>query len=414
MAERRFLGIDCGTSGLRGIVIDESGLILAEAREPLPASGQSEDGGVTQDPRDWERALLALLDRMPPVDALAVDGTSGTLVATDADGRPLAPARMYDDRSARAHAPAIAAVAPPECGAHGATSALARLLDLQAACPDARHVMTQADWLASRLGAPMGVSDDNNVLKLGFDPVAREWPAWMDRLGVRRALLPEVMPPGSVLASGSAGSTLVIAGTTDGCASFLATGADGIGDAVTALGSTMTLKLMSDKPVFVPALGVYSHRMGDRWLVGGASNSGGKALLRFFAAGEIERLTPLIDRSTPTGRDWHPLAGTGERFPVQDESMTFEPDDRPAEPERFLQALLEGMTGVEARGYAALEKHGAGRPKTIRTVGGGARNPVWRAMREARLGLTMTEPLHIEAAYGTARLARAGYLDARR
>ena len=44
--------------------------------------------------------------------------------------------------------------------------------------------------------------------------------------------------------------TLVAWATTDGCASFLATGADQIGDAVSVLGTTLTVKLLSDRPVF--------------------------------------------------------------------------------------------------------------------------------------------------------------------
>ncbi|MCB1969206.1 MAG: FGGY-family carbohydrate kinase [Geminicoccaceae bacterium] len=413
MADRYFLGIDCGTSGMRAVVIDDDGRIVFDAKENLPASRLHDDGRVTQDPHDWEKALPRLLDALPAVDALAVDGTSGTLLLTDEAGEPLGPARMYDDRGSAAHAGRIGKVAPPECGAHGAASPLARLLDAQREYPRAARAMFQADWLAMKLGAPPGISDENNVLKLGYDPVRREWPSWMDDLGVRRDLLPRVAAPGAVISSGP-GKPMILAGTTDGCASFLATGADQVGDAVTALGSTLTLKLMSDKPVFAPELGVYSHRMGDRWLAGGASNSGGKALLRFFTAPEMEKLSGQLHPGRPTGMCWHPLAGTGERFPVQDDALTFEPADRPADDAMFLQALFEGIADVEARGYEALRSHGAPALRSLRTVGGGAGNRAWQTIRENRLGIGMTEALSVEAAYGTARLARQGYHDATR
>src|SRR3546814_17941127 len=68
-------------------------------------------------------------------------------------------------------------------------------------------------------------------------------------------------------------SDLISVGTTDGVAAFIATQASGIGDAVTSLGSTLTLKILSARPIFAPAMGVYSHRLGERWLAGGASNS---------------------------------------------------------------------------------------------------------------------------------------------
>jgi len=76
----------------------------------------------------------------------------------------------------------------------------------------------------------------------------------------------------------------VLAGTTDGCASLLATGAARPGDAVMALGSTLVLKILSDKPLFAPEFGLYSHRIGDVWLAGGASNTGGRVLAQYFDA----------------------------------------------------------------------------------------------------------------------------------
>ena len=42
------------------------------------------------------------------IQALAIDGTSGTLLVADAQGRPLEPAGMYNDASAAALAPHIA------------------------------------------------------------------------------------------------------------------------------------------------------------------------------------------------------------------------------------------------------------------------------------------------------------------
>ena len=45
------------------------------------------------------------------------------------------------------------------------------------------------------VGLAVGVADENNVLKLGSDVRDRRWPAWMDALGVRRGLLPEVVAP---------------------------------------------------------------------------------------------------------------------------------------------------------------------------------------------------------------------------
>lgn len=422
------VGVDVGTSGVRAIAIDRDGAVRGQATRPMPAPDLGPDGAVRQDPEVWWTAvtgalgdLASGLDDPGAVRSLAVDGTSGTLLLADEAGRPLAPAGMYNDPSAAALAPRIAEAAPPESGAHGATSPLARLLAAQDAHLEARHALHQADWIAARLTGRLGVSDENNALKLGYDPVARAWPAWLDRLGVRRELLPAVQAPGTpygpiapeaAAALGLPAGCLVVAGTTDGCASFLATGASEPGDGVTALGSTLTLKLLSDAPVFAPSYGIYSHRLGDRWLVGGASNTGGKALLRFLTAERMAALTPGLDPDRPTGFGWHPLPARGERFPVADPAMTFEPDV-PDDELRLFQGLLEGIAEVEARAYALIRELGGPALRSVRTVGGGAANEGWTRIRAGLLRVPMLPAASLEAAYGTALLARQGWAETR-
>jgi sugar (pentulose or hexulose) kinase len=404
MTDRLAVGVDVGTSGVRAVAITTQRMVVAQARRAMPAP-ETRDGTVEQDPALWWAAVTEVLDAIGParIAALAVDGTSGTLLLADADGRPLAPARMYNDASAPAEVARIAATAPAESGAHGATSPLAWLLRMQDRLPGAAHALHQADWIAGKLTGRFGVSDDNNALKTGWDPVARVWPAWLDTLGVRRDLLPEVVAPGTAI--GRWRDAVVVAGTTDGCAAFLATGAHEPGDGVTSLGTTLTLKLLSDRPVFDPASGVYSHRLGERWLAGGASNTGGAALLRFFTAERMRALEPLLRPDEPTGLDLHPLPRPGERFPVNDPAMVSRDTPRDPDDARFFQALLEGIAAVEARGYARLAELGAPCLRSVRTVGGGAANRAWTAIRARRLGVPMPEPLSGEAAFGAALLA---------
>jgi sugar (pentulose or hexulose) kinase len=419
-----FVGLDIGTSGVRACAIDAAGSVLATATAAMPAPLR--DGArAEQDPAIWWEAatrvlreLVAALDGRP-IERIAVDGTSGTLLLVDAAGTPLSAGLLYNDARSAAQAAAVAEVAPPESGAHGPTAALAKLLHLAAAGlpPGVRHAVHQADWVAGRLAGRHGVSDENNALKLGYDPVRRAWPGWLDRLGVPRALLPEVRVPGSALGPidpalarglGLSPQVAIQAGTTDGVAAFLATRAAAVGDAVTSLGSTLVLKILADRPVADPALGVYSHRLGDRWLAGGASNSGGAALLAHFDAARIEALTPLLRPERPTGLDYYPLPGPGERFPVRDPTLATRVTPRPAEDAIFLQGLLEGVAAIEALAYRRLAELGAPAPRRVLTVGGGARNPAWTRIRAGRLGVPVLVAEQTEAAYGTALLARAG------
>lgn len=411
-----YLGLDIGTSGARAVVIDATGAVQAEARAAM-----ADFGADMRAPATWwqaaESALAGALGRVAAGDirALAVDGTSGTMLAVEASGAPLAGALMYNDAC---RDPAILdridACAPADSAARGASSALARALALAGAGP--RAILHQADWIAGRLSGRR-VSDENNALKTGYDLAACRWPDWIDETGLDRALLPDVVAPGTPVGPvtadaarrfGLSPGAVVVAGTTDGCAGFLATGAESPGDGVTALGTTMTLKILSEHPVSAPEFGIYSHRILGHWLAGGASNTGGNVLLAFFDPDALAALSLRIDPETPSEFDYYPLATPGERFPIADSAYPPRLAPRPDDDAVFLKGLLDGMARIEALAYARLAELGAPPLARLRTVGGGAANPVWTRLRARRLGVEMVAPVSAEAAYGAALLARRG------
>jgi len=168
------------------------------------------------------------------------------------------------------------------------------------------------------------------------------------------------------------------------------------------------LKLLSDKPIFAPAQGVYSHRLGDHWLAGGASNTGGGALLAHFSAERMAALTPLLDPARPTGLDYYPLPKPGERFPISDPQLAPRVTPRPADDVQFFQGLLEGIAAVEGLAYQALRDLGAPALQRVISIGGGARNAAWTAIRQRVLGVPVSVAEETEASFGTALLALHG------
>ncbi|NOX92704.1 MAG: FGGY-family carbohydrate kinase, partial [Gammaproteobacteria bacterium] len=396
-----YIGIDLGTSGCRAIAIDEQHNIVGEASITLPAP-QRNGTHVEQDPALWWTAVCDCLDQLTAIinpqqiAAIAVDGTSATLLLTDKHGTPLGPALMYNDARATTQAATIAHIAPVDTAAQGASCALAKLLwftenDLTST---ARHACHQADWIAARLSghfpAKAVISDYNNALKLGFDARQKTWPDWLNELKLPLDLLPKVVAPGTVIGTLSKKlakqftlpeNTRIVAGTTDSTASFLATGANNIGEAVTALGSTLVVKVVSKQPVFAPKYGVYSQPLISngqvRWLVGGASNSGGSVLKQYFTLEQLSEMTPQLQPHTPTGLDYYPLPACGERFPVNDPQLAARLEPRPTDDVVFFQGMLEGIVRIEAKAYRLLADLGAPYPLSIRTTGGGAQNAAW-------------------------------------
>jgi len=419
-----FLGIDIGTGGVRACAVDGEGYIRGSASTALPAPRQVGDA-IDQEPELWWQAAVATIRKLADaidlggVERIVVDGTSGTLLLIDAAGTPRSLGLMYNDARAVDELARIAEVAPAVSGAHGQSSALGKLLHLlnHGDVENARYAVHQADWIAGRLANRHGISDENNALKLGYDPVARAWPAWLEQLGVPSEMLPKVLVPGTSFAKidskvartlGLPPSARIAAGTTDGVAAFIAKHADHPGDAVTSLGTTLVVKLLATQPIFAADQGVYSHRLGERWLGGGASNTGGAALLMHFSAEEMERLTPRLKPAEPTGLDYYPLTKPGERFPIADPTLEARITPRPADDDRFFQGLLEGIASVEALAYQRLALLGAPPLRRVISIGGGARNDAWTAIRHRILGVPVTVAEQTEASYGAAMLALHG------
>ncbi len=403
-------GLDLGTSGCRLCLVDAAGETLHEAARPLPPS-RADGARSEQSPADWWEAVGQLLAGVPDgmrIEAIAVDGTSGSVLAIDADGTPLSKALMYDDARAVDEAARIAKVAPADSAANSVHSALARALWLADRLPDRRHArfIDQAGWIAGRLCGRHGHSDETNALKLGYDAERHAWPDWITRLLPKEAL-PRVAAVGTTIGSAADGMRVRL-GATDSTASVLAA-CDGLpvtGTGISVLGSTLVVKLVSDMPLFDGAQGIYSHRVGNRWLVGGASNSGGAVLADFFPPQRIDELSRRIDPTRPCPLDYYPLRRPGERFPLDDPNLAPRLTPRPNDDADFLHGLLQGIARIEARAYALLAERTGTRLERVTSIGGGAANPTWRAIRERLLGVPVEAARHRQAARGAAMIAR--------
>ncbi len=418
--EPLYLGIDFGTSGARAIAINGEGDIQAQA------SLQFGLHPVTRWDETWRTILFELLQALPlavrqGVRAIAINGTSSTVVLCDTTGRFLTEPLFYNDARGASVLPDLEAIAPPHHTVLSATSSLAKLRwwrsQQQIKASDPRpYFLHQADWLAYLLHGCLGISDYHNALKLGYDVEALRYPDWMQPM-TSVATLPQVVAPGSAIAPmtpaiakqlGFAADCLICAGTTDSIAAFLASGAQVPGQAVTSLGSTLVLKLLSQTRVDCATYGIYSHRLGNMWLVGGASNTGGAVLRQFFTDAELDTLSQQLQPDQASPLDYYPLTKPGERFPINDPTLQPRLEPRPATNTEFLHGILEAIARIEARGYQRLQELGATPLTQVYTAGGGAKNAAWERMRSRHLPVPVCASSETEAAYGSAILARNG------
>lgn len=419
-----YLGIDCGTSGARAVVIDAEGRVRGEAQYPFVEVSNTAKPCFIPKTVQWQTAVFALIEQLSPdirreIISIAIDGTSSTVLLCDRAGKPIDEPLMYNDGRAVAVMEQLRALVPPHHTVLSATSSLAKLLwfiQNSTFNPQNVYFLHQADWLAFLLHGQLGISDYHNALKLGYDVEQLCYPTWLENLRLP-VHLPKVVVPGTPIAEvlpdiadrfGLPRGCIVKAGTTDSIAAFLASGANSPGEAVTSLGSTLVLKLLSRTRVDDSRYGIYSHRLGDLWLVGGASNTGGAVLRHFFTDAELERLSNQIDAQRESPLDYYPLLKAGDRFPINDPNLPPKLEPRPTNSGEFLHGLLESIARIEARGYYLLQQLGASVLTRVYTAGGGAKNSTWTAMRSRHLKVPILPPIHTAAAYGAALLAQQG------
>ena len=445
------LGVDIGTSGIRAVVMNKDQQILATADAELTPSivrysKINNSTAYTQDPFHWwdvfKMTMLHLAKdlktksqlSLTSITHLAIDGTSGTVLLANKNGLPCSEALMYNDQRAIQFAKAIALYAPENTAASGVTSGLAKLLWLyrySSASKDTRYALNQADWINGLLSGCFkqghkGQSDYNNALKMGYDAEQRCWPDWLIAFLKQRnfpvQILPDVFPPGQVIGQVDpemasyfdfSNELQICAGTTDSTAAIIASGARHSGEAITSLGSTLVMKVITDKPVYNHQWGVYSQPYNDCWLAGGASNSGGAVLKHFFSIKEISQLTDKLNviisqhKFKSLDLNYYPLLSPGERFPIHDPKLAARLSPRPESNIKFFQALLEGMADIETLAYQRLLDLGAPYPKHVKSIGGGSFNSAWQFIREHKLGIPAYLADYEQAAAGSAILAQS-------
>ncbi len=394
-----WLGIDCATQSARGTLIDSAGAIHSRVSRDLAPVQRGDDGRLTQDPHSWTIAINQIITESVQsaeksgavVAAIAISATSGTFVLTDLSGKPIAPAAMYND--ARAGNPlARAAAIVKEVGtgsyllAHTPEFVVADLCDKALS-----EVAT--DW--------------SHALKTGVDLTAELWSKGALSLAAELGIaLPDLVAPGTLLGTTAEYGIPIYAAMTDGCTAQISVGSSALGSAVTTLGTTMVIKIVSPKEVSGP--GFYSHLLPEnRWLSGGASNLGGISFAQH--KDEIDVWNQKAAEHGPATTVMYPLVGTGERFPISHKEMKKVSTTAPVDEVDEFRATLEGIAFAERLAYETLAKAGAPLTGELFTVGGGARSSLWNSIRATVLNRTISIVKESGSDIGAAMIARAAH-----
>lgn len=434
-----FMGVDVGTQGVRTIAADEKGNIAAKKSVTFAKINEASEPGLYEQKAEiwWKAAVESISDtvdqlkksghRPEEIQAIAVDGTSGTILPIDRSGRPLSNALMYNDNRAAGYVDEIrkyAAQHEQKLGLRfNASFSLPRILWLKKERPalyeSCWKIVHQTDYIVGMLCGEFGISDYSNSLKTGYDLIDEKWPSFFSDLDIEVSKLPEIIKPGGTIGKVSAAaaeklglsvSTLVVAGATDGYASALAAGACRVGDWASIIGTTLVLKGVSRDIVIDSAGAAYCHKLPTgAWLVGGASNVGGRCLNVRFSTERFLELNQTVDQLTPTGVLIYPLTAQGERYPFIDpNAREFILGD--VSDERVLYtALMEGVGYAERLSYELLMKSGCEVGSEIYTTGGACKSEEWLRIRAGIMNRALKIPSTVDAAMGMVLIAATSY-----
>jgi xylulokinase len=220
----RVIGLDVGTSSLKGVLVDvSSGAVVRVAERSYPLS-TPRPGWAEQDPEDWWRAAVGVLGELGDADGIGLTGQMHGLVALDEADRPVRPAILWNDGRSQ-----------PQCDLLIEELGLSRLVSLSGNRPLAgftapkllwmrehepelfariRRVMLPKDYVRFRLTGEFAtdVSDASGTLLL--DVGARTWsPELCSALGIDPEWLPPVLESAEVSGTTRPGLT-----TTDNAA----------------------------------------------------------------------------------------------------------------------------------------------------------------------------------------------------
>jgi xylulokinase len=403
------IGLDVGTSGVKGIAIDEDGAVLAVAEEAYPLS-TPHPGWAEQDPEDWWRAAEAVLARLPE-GRVGLSGQMHGLVVLDDGDRVLRPAILWNDQRTAAECAEIEERVGLErlielTGNRALTGFTApKLLWLRRHEPDvyARicRILLPKDYVRLRLTGEHAVDAADASGTLLFDVANRRWSA---EVCAALEIPLDWLPP--------AHESTAIAGAGDQAAAALGVGIAAPGAVSVVLGTSGVV--FSALPAYAPdpqaRVHTFCHAVPGTWHAMGVmlSAAGSAAWLRDALRASFVELDADAERWEPgtEGLLFAPyLAGERTPYPDPDVRGAFTGLSLRHDRGALWRAMLEGVAFGLRDSLELLRGLGA-RPEVGRVSGGGAKSELWLRIVASVLQLPLERMETDEgSAFGAALLA---------
>ena len=431
-----YLGVDIGTSGVKALLLDERGAIVAQATDPLQVS-RPQPGFSEQDPDSWWQGTLNAVRALPAaaraqVRAVGLSGQMHGATLLDSDDRPLRPAILWNDGRSALECVELERRQPASRAITGNIMmpgfTAPKLLWVSRHEPDIFQrtacVLLPKDYVRLKLTGEK-ISDTSDASGTGWLNVGeRRWSdAMLAATGLTPAHMPRLVegtePAGTVSAAAAhqlqVPEVVVAGGGGDNAASAVGLGVVSPGQAFLSLGTSGVLFVVTDR--FRPnpdrAAHAFCHCLPRRWHQMSVMLSAASVLdwvAQLTGETDLPRLVEAarargLNRQSPFFLPYL----SGERTPHNDPQARgvffgIRADTNAAD---LALAALEGVALAFADGLDVLLEKG-GSLAEINVTGGGARLPYWGELLAAalRLPLTYRSGGEVGAALGAARLGR--------
>ncbi len=432
-----YIGIDLGTSGVKAILLNEQGDVLASQTETLTVS-RPHPLWSEQDPEHWwqatDRAMKALGEQhsLQGVKALGIAGQMHGATLLDKQQNVLRPAILWNDGRCGEECALLEAAVPESREITGNLMmpgfTAPKLLWVQRHEPEVfaqiDKVLLPKDYLRLRMTGVFASDMSDAAGTMWLDVAKRDWSDKMlDACQLNRQQMPGLYEGSEITGTlkedlakaWNMSAVPVVAGGGDNAAGAVGVGMMDVGQAMLSLGTSGVYFAVSDGFRSKPESAVHSfcHALPNRWHLMSVMLSAASCLdwaAKLTGLGSVPALLAAAEKADEEAGDiWFLPYLSGERTPhnnPQAKGVFFGLTHQHG-PAELARAVLEGVGYALADGMDAVHSCGV-TPQSVTLIGGGARSPYWRQILADISGQTLDYRTggDVGPALGAARLAQ--------
>ncbi len=432
-----YIGIDLGTSGVKVILLNEQGDVVASQAEKLTVS-RPHPLWSEQDPEQWwlatDRAVKALSQQhsLRGVKALGIAGQMHGATLLDKQQKVLRPAILWNDGRCAEECVMLENLIPQSRKITGNLMmpgfTAPKLLWVQRHEPEifrqTEKVLLPKDYLRLRMTGDFASDMSDAAGTMWLDVAKRDWSdVMLEACGLTREHMPALYEGSeitgtllpAVAQSWGMSEVPVVAGGGDNAAGAVGVGMMNAGQAMLSLGTSGVYFAVSDGFLSKPESAVHSfcHALPERWHLMSVMLSAASCLdwaVKLTGLANVPALISAAQQADDNaGPVWFLPYLSGERTPhnnPQAKGVFFGLTHQHG-PAELAQAVLEGVGFALADGMDVVHACGV-KPASITLIGGGARSEYWRQMLSDISGLQLDYRTggDVGPALGAARLAQ--------